>query len=432
MIRIPLPVDGIAVERDLRNDAWRLSLDGAAFTLRPWSWGERRRIVQAASMAGALDRELLVDGVFDLLVEPGPGETRPAPLVVACLLLLGVPESGHAVPLGRAEFLVIQAFGWRPRELDAEPAAAIDALVSQLAPGGTDLPSLEEGWTRVVFAGEPGARQQPEAAPAEEQLEKIMAAVEQWAGVRPRLETARTTGAPPAAPETLPDAASAPSDSAAPADNAPPQAEASSGRDERPGEPGATTIRGTARLRRAPGRAPTPAPPAVRTTAPRPVEPRPAPPPVRATATAPWPVEPRLAPPALVPGAHEAPRAAMPALAGTDPPPASKREPNFPQERQPLRPVPAAAPLEPRPVRTGDWLVEPRRQEAPVSLPERPHEAAPLLPWPSADAPGAAAERTTAQPEIEMPPNPFRAGQLEEEMADVLDRAAREAGVDLP
>ena len=66
MITIPSPVDGIVIERDLRENCWRLSLEGRTFRLRPWSWGERRGLVECATLNRVFDPKVLAAGVVSL------------------------------------------------------------------------------------------------------------------------------------------------------------------------------------------------------------------------------------------------------------------------------------------------------------------------------------------------------------------------------
>jgi hypothetical protein len=116
MISIESPVEGIVIQRDLQEDRWRLLVEGRAFELRPWSWGERRRLIECATLGSVFDREIFLAGLMDLLVEPRPKLDDMSGLALTCLYLLGVAGEEFPTALDRAEYLVIKTFGWRPSE----------------------------------------------------------------------------------------------------------------------------------------------------------------------------------------------------------------------------------------------------------------------------------------------------------------------------
>ncbi|MEX2262649.1 MAG: hypothetical protein WD696_11900 [Bryobacteraceae bacterium] len=176
MIRVYSPVATITVERDARHETWRLSLAGGqAFALRPWSWSERRRLLECAVLGGEFDREVFVHGMLDALLAPAPEFADTTEIAFVCLYLLGIREDTRLLTVAETELLMARTFGWRPAELDAQPAAAVDRLIGQLrsetAPG--DSRKLDEDWTRIALVeGRPSPPRQT-AARLEAVLENL-------------------------------------------------------------------------------------------------------------------------------------------------------------------------------------------------------------------------------------------------------------------
>src|SRR5688572_4917659 len=123
MVRIPSPVEGIAIGRDPREDAWHLTYGDVVYRLRPWMWGDRRRILECATAGGVFDRNTFIAALLETLLEPAPQLADTTDLACVCLYLL---KSEGVMRLGRAEYLAVTTFGWRPSDLDAQPAAAVD------------------------------------------------------------------------------------------------------------------------------------------------------------------------------------------------------------------------------------------------------------------------------------------------------------------
>lgn len=171
MITVPLAIDGLTAWCNPLDGCFRISGLGQDVALRPWSWGERRRLIDPlvtradAGRAGEgtpIDATALVDGLLELLCRPAiPEPFRPI-FAHAALLLLGVrpaptPPGGPPPTFVEAELLLADSFGWTPRAIDGEPAARIDALVAELrrrrarsapmpvAPGG-------DGWNHILVS----------------------------------------------------------------------------------------------------------------------------------------------------------------------------------------------------------------------------------------------------------------------------------------
>lgn len=189
MIRVPVPFEEFRVERDLWADRWWLSVHDQTFELRPWLWGERCRLVETARLGGQFNPAVFFDGLFDLLLNPKPEPAQAMMLGALCLYLLGVSEKSDGASLARIEYLAVKNFGWRPDELAQQQAAAIERLVAQIEPPLTAsqsalLPTLEDGWTRIVVTQEAGAHPQaPDSL--EERIERMISTVAGWAESEP-------------------------------------------------------------------------------------------------------------------------------------------------------------------------------------------------------------------------------------------------------
>jgi hypothetical protein len=160
MVPVAIDIAGLRVDYDPGAGRWRL--DGVAGThvLRPWTWGERRRLVGACRRDdGILDRDAFVAGLTDLLLDPPPPDALRPLFAYVCLRLQGVGRVRPTASLAAAEGILAAAYGWRPGDLEAQPAAALDELVAAPAAGGAGPRPPEPGWTRIVIAddGEPAS-----------------------------------------------------------------------------------------------------------------------------------------------------------------------------------------------------------------------------------------------------------------------------------
>lgn len=151
MMPVALDIENLSARHDPVNGGWVVTADGRDYRLRPWTWGERRRMVAAASASGRLDGEVFLAGLVAALYDPAPPAEQPERFGYAALRLLDVPPDGDVAPLRMAEQTLAARFGWLPSSLDAELAADLDRLVPDLPAGAPQSPSAGDGWTRIVF-----------------------------------------------------------------------------------------------------------------------------------------------------------------------------------------------------------------------------------------------------------------------------------------
>jgi hypothetical protein len=403
---IPSPVDGITIERDLQRDLWRLHAGGPTLTLRPWTWGERRRLVEFATAGTALNRAAFVDGLFDLLLDPAPSPGLHPGLAFTCMYLLGIPERDAPVSLARAEFLIAATFGWAPQQISNQPAAGIDALVEQIQPRAD-----ADGWTRIVIVD----------AAIESRLESMFQTIAFWAGLASAPGFVAPNNPEARAQQTIP----APATERRPDSGGSPLRDASAG-ERRSFE---STLPGTARLIRQPN--------------PSSVHSRRSPSGEIATNNADPASRPNLTNGGGVMRVPQQKSLPDPTVGAVyDRPRSETKSSPLKVSRPELDPLPQT------PARSSRIIAAIREGRA---LKARPMPAPPLSPphaetrdnsdffpavriqvrWPEEHtaAPAADAAFSAASP---LPSNPFAQSEFEEQMADVLDRAAREAGVDLP
>ena len=158
-MRVGLDIEGMSAAFDPASGGWTLGLAGQDYRLRPWRWGERHRMVAAATRVGAFDREAFLEGLVGAVFDPEPPEDLRPLFAYAALELMGVEEgTAPPMPLAEAERRLALQYGWTPGALEEEPAEALDRLVADLG----DLPSAAgapsgDGWTSIRFDGEGGA-----------------------------------------------------------------------------------------------------------------------------------------------------------------------------------------------------------------------------------------------------------------------------------
>ncbi len=145
-----LDCDGVAVRHDPTSATWELTAAGAAFTIREWTWGERRRVI-AAAVLGEGDGAILDGAAFaaaftDLVADPAPGaELRPV-VAAAALRLLGARPDAPVRPLLESEAALAGAWRCGPAELDGQPAPRLDEHAARLQPAAPGPP----GWNSIV------------------------------------------------------------------------------------------------------------------------------------------------------------------------------------------------------------------------------------------------------------------------------------------
>ncbi len=149
-----MDIRGISVWRDLRAKRWTVEDKQHTYTLQEWNWGLRHQLVRTAIVAGQLDRELFIENVFAVLVDPQPVNDRIR-LAFIFLYLLNVPEQTPPVSLARAELLLARAFGWRPDDLKEQSIASMDDMVRTLEEQHRQRNASQQhsdGWTSIIFA----------------------------------------------------------------------------------------------------------------------------------------------------------------------------------------------------------------------------------------------------------------------------------------
>lgn len=140
------PAAGVAVSLDPVAGTWRVTSD-AARTLRPWQWGERRRMVAACSRGGRFDGPAFVTAVATSLYDPAPPPALVPLHALVALDLLGLGHGPAPQPLGQAEALFAARFGWLPSAIAGEPAPALDSLLSSLEREPVAGPG--DGWNTI-------------------------------------------------------------------------------------------------------------------------------------------------------------------------------------------------------------------------------------------------------------------------------------------
>lgn len=151
MVPLALDIDGLTVALDPSDGSWRLSAGDMAFRLRPWSWGERQRLVSASTRGGRLDRAAFLHGLVTLLYDPAPPRALTPLFALAALTLMDVPHPEEALPLAEAEQRLAAQYGWAPGQLGDERAADLDRLVAGAAPAPQVAPP-GAGWKSIRFS----------------------------------------------------------------------------------------------------------------------------------------------------------------------------------------------------------------------------------------------------------------------------------------
>lgn len=149
MISVPSPVAGIRIAQDPADGTWMITSTDPVqeHRLRPWRWGERRRMVRAAARDGPLDGAHFVTSVTATLYDPAPPPTLVPLYAYIALDLLGLGRGSAPSPLGAAEARLAAQFGWLPSAVDTEPAAELDSLLAALPPSPQG--ATEPGWSSI-------------------------------------------------------------------------------------------------------------------------------------------------------------------------------------------------------------------------------------------------------------------------------------------
>jgi hypothetical protein len=202
-----MDIRGISVWRDLRAKRWTIEDKQHTYTLQEWNWGLRHQLVRTAIVTGQLDRELFIENVFSVLVDPQPVNDHIR-LAFTFLHLLNVPEQTPPVSLARAELLLAQAFGWRPDDLKEQNIASLDNMVRTLEEQHRQRYASQQhndGWKSIIFAQAgtsavstatandgPVTQDANIDAVLRVRLQNMLDAVASWAGLalEPELETA--------------------------------------------------------------------------------------------------------------------------------------------------------------------------------------------------------------------------------------------------
>jgi hypothetical protein len=153
MIPLSSPAAGVAVSLDPGAGTWRVTAE-APRTLRPWRWGERRRLVAACSRGGRFDGAGFAAAVAATLYDPPPPPELVPLHALLALGLLGLGQGAAPLPLGAAEARLAVRFGWLPGVIAEEPAMALDSLLASLEP---EAVAPAPGWNSIRVVEAPDA-----------------------------------------------------------------------------------------------------------------------------------------------------------------------------------------------------------------------------------------------------------------------------------
>jgi len=148
----------VAVSPDVRGGTWTVDVPAGRYSVRRWTWGERRHLLDACGDVanGKFDRRRFARTLCNLVVEPPPAAAPDAVVLAAVALrLLGADPDQPVLPLLDAEALFARSWRWGPAELDGQPADRLDRHGTRLAEEAQQAataapPRLDDGWTSIV------------------------------------------------------------------------------------------------------------------------------------------------------------------------------------------------------------------------------------------------------------------------------------------
>ncbi|GEM_PF-4422521 len=155
-LTLPSWIDGLSVDRDLRSGHYRVRGFGVDTTLQVWTFGERRRLLEAClDPLGFNDARFLAE--FNRLVyTPVPPNGLQALFAHLALYLFGIDDR-PVLSRDQADRWLAYELGVLPSHSDKEPAPELDRLIrgSIARPAHADTPSYEpdSGWTRIEVDG---------------------------------------------------------------------------------------------------------------------------------------------------------------------------------------------------------------------------------------------------------------------------------------
>jgi hypothetical protein len=123
----------LPLRRSPRDAGATVTWHGLEYTLRPWTFGERRRLLAANVAAdGELDVAALSDAALEALVRPVPGDQADREVVgLAALAWSATGGARTPAPLPGVDpatqvVTLAAATGWRPADIDGALAADVD------------------------------------------------------------------------------------------------------------------------------------------------------------------------------------------------------------------------------------------------------------------------------------------------------------------
>lgn len=133
------------------DGGWVVEIPDGRFRIRPWTWGERRHLIDASIRAdGRFDAPAFVHGLVELVVRPAPADASRRVLAATALRLLGVAPGQRPMSLLDAEAAFAAAWGFGPLQLDPQPAPRLDQQIARFPPSPSVAQAPPAGWTSIV------------------------------------------------------------------------------------------------------------------------------------------------------------------------------------------------------------------------------------------------------------------------------------------
>jgi len=155
------PGTTLPLERSLTDGAALVRVGAATYRLRPWTFGERRRLARAVGPSPSPEREAwLLDRLAETLVDPVPSDhDRP---IVSLAALAWAITAGDAVlpppPTRSADeqtLAVANHTGWSWQTIDAASARDVDRWSERLGPAAAPTTGSDDvdpdGFRRFVL-----------------------------------------------------------------------------------------------------------------------------------------------------------------------------------------------------------------------------------------------------------------------------------------